>query len=170
MFLEENEEYVLVRKRWFCNHHNRILYHHNPCMKVQNRLCWYDINCRWNALRSCRHPFGSKKTYSRTLNEIHSDSEIWDPEFKMYLPMEQNSRWWKFSSVYKSFKNIFRCPCENNMRGWGIRKKHTPERDRRSRSVYIYLLLRCRLDFLTELFSKNVTFGARVCPPVGTGD
>ena len=52
----------------------------------------------------------------------------------------------------------------------GIGNKYTTERDRRSRSVYIFLLLRYRPDFLTELFSKNVTFGARVCPPLGAGE
>ena len=92
-----------------------------------------------------------------------------DPDLKMYIPFEKNSSWWKVWFVFKTSKKIFRCQCEKDMIGWGIGKKHTPERDRRSRSVYKFLLLRYLADFLTELFSKNVTFGARVCPLCGKG-
>lgn len=39
------------------------------------------------------------------------------------------------------------------------------------RVLYVYyLLLTCGLGFLTKLFSKNVVFGARVCPPLGAGE
>ena len=38
-------------------------------------------------------------------------------------------------------------------------------------ALYIlYLLLRYGRDFLTELFLKNVDFGARVGPPLGAGE
>ena len=93
-----------------------------------------------------------------------------DADLKMYIPFEKNFSWWKVWFVYKTSKKIFRCQCQKEMIEWRIGNKHTPERDRRSRSVYIFLLLRYGPDFLTELFSKNVTFCARVCPPLGAGE
>ena len=64
-----------------------------------------------------------------------------DPDLKMCIPFEKNFSWWKVWFVYKTSKKIFRCQCEKEMIEWRIGNKHTPERDRRSRSVYIFYCL-----------------------------
>ena len=138
-------------------------------MKVEYRLCWYHIHCMWNTLRSCRHPFGSKKTYSRTLIEIHDDGES-SPKIQDVHTHQKEFQ------LMKSLISLQTIPKHFQMlmwRGndWLINWKHTHTRTRPKVAFCIpYLLLRYGLDFLTELFSKNVTFGARVCPPLGAGE
>ena len=138
-------------------------------MKVPCKLCLYRIHCMWNALQSCRHLFGSKKTYSRTLTEIHSHGQFRSKFHDVHTHRKE-------FQLMKSLISLQTIPKHFQMlmwRGndWLINWKHTHTRTRPKVAFCIpYLLLRYGLDFLTELFSKNVTFGARVCPPLGAGE
>ena len=138
-------------------------------MKVQYRLCSYHIHSMWNALQSCRHLFGSKKTYSRTLTEIHSDGEF-RSKFQDVHTHRQEFQLVKslisLQNVQKHFQ-MLKWKGYDWLRNW--KQTHTRTRPKVAFCIP-YLLLRCGLDFLTELFSKNVTFGARVCPPLGAGE
>ena len=169
VFFKKNEEYVLIRA---VPSANIIIWFYIIIISKWKRNTDV-VEMRYTACKTlCYHwDFRlNKKERTQEVSIGFAAMKEFDPDLKMYIPFEKNNfSWWKVWSVYKTTKKIFRCQCEKDMIEWGLGNKHTPERDRRSRSVYKFLLLRYLADFLTELFSKNVTFGARVCPPVGAG-
>ena len=139
-FFKKNEEYVLIRAvpsaiivigfyiiiihEWKFNT-DRIEISYTACVT----LCIH-----WDF-----HLHKKRRTQEVWLRLIVMEN--FDPDLKMYVPFEKNSNWWKIWSVYKTSKNIFRCNFEKDMIDWGIGNKHTPERDRRSRSVYVFYCL-----------------------------
>ena len=139
-FFKKNESYVLIRLSRCYNHNNRFYIIIISKWKRNTDV----VKMRYTACKTLCYHWDSrldKKERTQEFSIRFATMKESDPDLKMCIPFEKNFSWWKVWFIYKTSKKIFRCQCEKEMIEWGIGNKHTPERDRRSRSVYIFYCL-----------------------------
>ena len=106
------------------------------------------------------------------IDKFQSDPLWWSifgQEFKMYLPLKRIFSDEDFC-LSRDRPKIFSTSKRKRILKLMIwTQTHNKTRPKVAFCIW-FLLLRYGRNFLSELFSKNVTFAARVCPPLGAGD
>ena len=127
--------------------------------KTEEYMIHYGLYYIWTDLQVCTDWFETTLKISKNLNAIGcSETKLIHEIFNQSFMRKSH------------FLNLGESPERYQVSNWKQRRTIHTTRPRSGRVVYKKLLLRYLADFFRNRFSKSVSFGARVCPPLGAGE